>query len=137
MKKMMLGLVVVVMMLAMVGCGGDTTNTETEKENVTVESEVTEVVNGLTGEKETIVEKEPEVEIVTIFAEVKSLSLRDNDTNHQVKFEYLNKSGEVRGFGGCYPVGTFEVGDVVKFTFEKKDGLVDYSNKLSWEIVEE
>lgn len=135
MKKMMLGLVMVVMMLAMVGCGENTI--DTEKENVTVESEVTEVINGLTGEKVTIVEEKPEVEIVTIFAEVTGLGLRDNDTNNQVKFEYLNESGEMQSFGGCYPVGTFEVGDVVKFTFEKKDGLADYSNKLSWEIVEE
>lgn len=136
MKKMMLGLVVVVMILAMVGCGKDTIKTETEKENITTESEVAEVIDGLTGEKVTIIEEKPEVEIVTIFAEVKSLSLRDNDTNHQVLFEYLDEGGWMHSFGGCYPVDTFEVGNVVKFTFEKKDGLIDYSNKLSWEIVE-
>ena len=156
MKKMMLGLVMVVMMFAMVGCGtedkNDTppteqTNSTEDKNNtssteqITNSEEVKVVVDGLTGEKVTIVEEKteveeiPVVESVVIFAEAKEVIL--DTVSDYVVFEYLKEDGKMCYFSNLYSVGTFKVGDVVKFTFEKKDGLIDYSNPDSWEIVEE
>lgn len=143
MKKIMLGLVMV-MMLTMVGCGNATNN-----DNPNVESEVSTevdkvVVNGNTGEQEIVQTETPQNEEITIFAQITRMTEKEilNDKNEFVRFDdvvffaYKNSSDEVVEF--CQ-IGNYEglaVGDVVKFVFVGQNGSTDYHEIISWEKVE-
>jgi hypothetical protein len=140
MKKVMLGLVMVVMLMSLVGCGETTKN---EKENVTVEnvtnSEVKEeVVNGLTGEKETVVQKEEVTTTIELYAQVVRVVERDGIDDVTVYFE-CTLNDEIFKFSQRYPKGTFAENDIIKFVMGTLDkvGTPDVSNIISWEIVEE
>lgn len=138
MKKVMLGLVMVVMLMSMVGCG-ETNNQINESE---VNSEMKEVINGITGEKETVDENQtPNEKTMTIYAkviEVNNGSSVDNSTNY-VNFEF-SINDTIVTLGGEYPTDTFEVGNVVKFVVGVRNyggpDLPDTNKIISYEIVE-
>lgn len=140
MKKMMLGLVVVVMMLAMVGCGETPKN---EKENVTIENVTNtevkeEVINGLTGEKETVVQEEEVATTIELYAQVVRVVERDGIDDATVYFE-CTLNDEIFKFTQRCPKGTFAENDVIKFVIGTLDkvGTPDVSNIISWENVKE
>jgi hypothetical protein len=141
MKKIMFGLVMV-MMLTMVGCGnGNATNNENPSVDNEVNTEVGDVVvNGNTGEKEEV--KEEENGVFTIFAEVKGIPFSTKDENGEVisefvTFQFVNENDTVCKFGLDFPTDTFEVGEIVKFEMSVEK-FSDYSldTIISWEKVE-
>ena len=136
MKKMMLGLVVVMMLMSMVGCGDKniTNNNTVESEE---NSEMKEVINGITGEKETIEDNTEKT--MTIFAEV--IEILDGTTENvkRVRFE-SSIDGNVFTFSAEYPNDKFKMGDTVKFTVGVRNyggpDLPDTNKIIAWEVVE-
>lgn len=139
MKKIMLGLVMV-MMLTMVGCGnGNATNNPSDTNSDKV------VVDGNTGDKVVIQTETHTTKEITIFAEVTEISEKTifNDNNEAigvedvVVFTYINDYDEVCGFGKVGDYHELSVGSVVKFVFlAGEHNTIDYENHLTWEIVE-
>lgn len=141
MKKVLLGLAMAMLMLSMVGCSTEDKNNISSTEQTTNSSEETkEVVNGLTGEKETIVEEEQIATTIELYAKVTQIVVRElvSPDEATVHFEYM-LNDEVYKFTQKYPVGTFVEGDVVKFTMGTlgRSGMPDIQNVISWEKVEE
>lgn len=150
MKKMMLGLVVVVMMLVMVGCGGNEVATNEDEKVVvdtTVESEVEteevkEVIDGLTGNVIEIEEEKPvEEKTMAVYTKVVRVSPSGDPLGQKETVVFEFAIGDiVTTCDDKYPTGTFKVGDVVKITFGVRDlGGSDFPNtskKIDWEIVE-
>lgn len=133
MKKVMLGLVMVVMLMSMVGCGTTEKNEESE-----VTTEMKEVVNGITGEKEPVKDTQVNEKTMMLYAEVIEISVGttvDENTEYY-KFEF-SMNDIVSTFGIEYPIDSFEVGDVVKFTMGVRNyggpDLPDTNNIISWE----
>lgn len=135
MKKVMLGLVMVVMLMSLVGCGTATKNEESE-----VTTEMKEVVNGITGEKE-FVEDEVDTDEKTmiLFAKVVEIEEGRFDDVKRVKFE-TSIENTVCTFSGEYPTDAFEMGNVVKFVVGVRNyggpDLPDTNKIISYEIVE-
>ena len=138
MRKVMLGLVMVMMLMSLVGCG----KTQEQINKSEVNSEMKEVINGITGEKETINENQTSNEkTMTIYAkviEVSSGNSVDNSTN-RVKFEF-SINDTVLTLSDEYPIDTFAVNNVVKFVVGVRNyggpDLPDTSKIFSWEIIE-
>jgi hypothetical protein len=149
MKKMMLGLVVGAMMLAMVGCGNNATDTKEEivvvetevQEDVTVGTEVTGgIIDGLTGERVQEVKEEVE-ETIVLFSEVcgvvENYECEEDEINRfsvMFKFEF---GGNPLILSNYFPEGTFEEGDIVKIELPYSNEQIIGYDIISWEKVEE
>ena len=132
MRKTILGLVMVVMLMGLVGCGE--TNEQSNKNEINSETKET-YIDGVTGER-------VEVEIsndepYTYYAEVKKVKVYDNGT---VLYQFEYKIDDMFGYS-TYQTDKqeFEEGDVVKVTcgWNKTENKPSLQEIISVEIVEE
>lgn len=113
MKKVMLGLVMVVMLMSLVGCG---TKDSTEEKNPIVESEVeTEVkedikIDGISGE--VIQDTEEVVKQETFYGKIKITG----ETTCHIQYTFGNGGSASIPYEG--DLTDFETGDCVKFVLE-------------------
>ena len=140
MKKKLVLVLATLMCISLCACGGSEStsgdnNSEIKQENST------EVINGLTGEKEEIKDTQTNEKTMVLYAkviEVNNGTTIDGSTE-RIKFEF-SLNDIVSTFGDEYPVDTFEVGNVVKFTVGVRNyggpDLPDTDNVISWEIQE-